>query len=173
MDRRIQKSRKAIFQAFLELLEEKDYEKMTVQAIIERANVGRTTFYSHFATKDILLESICTELFQHVFVDLKEKPCLEEAVLHLLKHFYHDKDGVATLLLRENPYFLKSLSQYLDDFLCPLLLDVQRLKNISVPQDLLKSSLKAHFTESIKWWLRQQKHLSPEEICHYFLRMIE
>ena len=47
-DRRITKTRKAIYQAFLHLLNEKDYDIITVQEIIDRADVGRSTFYSHY-----------------------------------------------------------------------------------------------------------------------------
>ena len=69
MDRRQKKTREAIFQAFTELLKKEPYSKITVQEIIDTANVGRTTFYAHFETKDSLLKSLCTEIFEHVFSD--------------------------------------------------------------------------------------------------------
>src|SRR5687768_3006202 len=55
VDRRIQKTRKLLLDALIALTIEKGYEKVTIQDIIDRANVGRSTFYSHFESKDQLL----------------------------------------------------------------------------------------------------------------------
>ena len=58
-DRRITKTRKAIYSAFLQLLNQKDYETITVQEIIDLADVGRSTFYSHYESKELLLDELC------------------------------------------------------------------------------------------------------------------
>lgn len=65
-DRRITKTRKAIYNAFLQLLNLKDYETITVQEIIDLADVGRSTFYSHYESKELLLDELCQKLFHHL-----------------------------------------------------------------------------------------------------------
>ena len=64
IDRRVARSREMLHQALLSLIIEKDYEAITVEDICERANVGRSTFYAHFTSKDDLKPealNICAE----------------------------------------------------------------------------------------------------------------
>lgn len=56
-DRRVRKTRQALHAALLQLMVEKGYDAVTVQDIIDRADVGRTTFYAHFTDKQDLLRS--------------------------------------------------------------------------------------------------------------------
>ena len=56
-DRRSQRTRRLLGDALVALLVEKRYDTITVQDIIERANVGRTTYYAHYKDKEDLLLS--------------------------------------------------------------------------------------------------------------------
>ena len=86
IDRRISKTKKAIFQAFLQLLNDKGYESTTVQDIIELADVGRSTFYCHYESKELLLDELCRYLFHHLFE--REQPIsTEDYLAHLFLHF--------------------------------------------------------------------------------------
>src|SRR5215216_7416147 len=53
-DRRSQRTRHLLSAALVQLIREKDYNSITVSDIIERANVGRSTFYAHYRDKDDL-----------------------------------------------------------------------------------------------------------------------
>ena len=67
LDRRVQKTRKLLQDALIELVAEKGYEAVTIQEILDQANVGRSTFYLHFQDKDQLMHSILgrlNELFE-------------------------------------------------------------------------------------------------------------
>ena len=78
LDRRVQKTRKLLQDALIELVTEKSYETVSIREILERANVGRSTFYAHFQDKDQLLHSILDrldELFEqheNQFLDAKK-----------------------------------------------------------------------------------------------------
>ena len=61
-DRRVGKTRKALKEALTDLILEKGYESVTVQDVIDRADVGRSTFYAHFVDKDDLLMAILADL---------------------------------------------------------------------------------------------------------------
>ncbi|MFD4789630.1 TetR/AcrR family transcriptional regulator [Streptomyces sp. NPDC058459] len=54
-DRRVRRTRSALMNALKELIREKRYESITVADLLERADVGRSTFYTHFSSKDDLL----------------------------------------------------------------------------------------------------------------------
>ena len=56
-DRRIDRTRNLLADSLIDLVLEKGYEAITVQDIIDRANVGRSTFYAHFENKEQLLFS--------------------------------------------------------------------------------------------------------------------
>jgi AcrR family transcriptional regulator len=56
-DRRVHRTEQLLRTALVSLIEEKGFETLTVQDIIDRANVGRATFYAHFDNKEDLLVS--------------------------------------------------------------------------------------------------------------------
>ena len=51
-DRRAQRTRESLIHALLALIEEKHYDQISVQDIVEHANVGRSTFYAHYENKE-------------------------------------------------------------------------------------------------------------------------
>lgn len=90
IDRRISKTKKAIYQAFIQLLNAKDYETTTVQDIIDLADVGRSTFYCHYESKELLLDQLCRYLFHHLF-EREQAISTEDYLAHLFLHFQKTK----------------------------------------------------------------------------------
>jgi AcrR family transcriptional regulator len=82
-DRRVQKTRKLLQDALTELVAEQGYESVTIQEILDKANVGRSTFYAHFQDKEQLLHSILErldELFDEHEKQLVGSPKILETV---------------------------------------------------------------------------------------------
>jgi AcrR family transcriptional regulator len=69
-DRRVRRTRKLLREAFIDLVLEKGYEKTTVQDILDRADIGRSTFYSHFRDKEALLLACFDNLRQQLRSDM-------------------------------------------------------------------------------------------------------
>ena len=83
-DRRMQRTRQMLQQAFIEVAHEKGIVATTIQEITERADVNRGTFYLHFADKYALLEVIIYEHFQHLLTStLAPEPRWDRRSLHL------------------------------------------------------------------------------------------
>lgn len=174
MDRRQIKTRKAIFAAFRQLLEAKRYEQITVQEILDTANVGRSTFYAHFETKDCLLNALCEELFYHIFED---DPCpyvgrdndLEAKLAHTLWHIRDQQCDLSGILLSDSGerfmrYFKRHLRTLFEKYL--------HLFHSDVPKGFLLNHLVGSFSETIMWWMREHLHTPPETIAHHFLQLL-
>ncbi|GHO97824.1 transcriptional regulator [Reticulibacter mediterranei] len=85
VDRRAQRTRQVLEQAFLNILQEKGLTAMSIQELTERANVHRGTFYAHFADKYALLEAIIREGFRDVLTGmLPPQSQWERKTLYLL-----------------------------------------------------------------------------------------
>ena len=182
MDRRQRKTRDAIFKAFIELLSHKDFASITVGEIIERADIGRATFYSHFETKDYLLKELCEELFCHLFdTDKGEKghhhifscDTNDSLFLHLFKHIAKNDNQLLELLSCENnQLFLRYFKSQLLSFVDSNLKTLKKGKHNDLPRDFLVNHIASTFVETVKWWADDKCRLSPEQITNYFLSVI-
>lgn len=175
MDRRQQKTRKAIFRAFRTLLEQKRYDHITVQEIIDEADVGRSTFYAHFETKDLLLDAMCEELFYHIF---EHDPCpwvgrdsdLEGKLSHTLWHIRDNKNDLSGILLSDSG---ELFMRYFKAHLRTMFESHIGYFKVEVPKDFLLNHLVGSFAETVQWWMREGMKTTPEMIARYFITMTE
>lgn len=184
MDRRQRKTREAIFQSFISLLSHKNYSSISVQDIIDSADIGRTTFYAHFETKDYLLKALCEELFRHLTDGTDFVPCdgiysssaneFDAVFLHLLNHLNkNDLNILGLLSSQNNEIFLMYFKDNLKKLVRNLYADNKLLKHSSVPEDFLINHISSSFVEAVRWWVSDNKKLSPEEVNSYFLQVIQ
>lgn len=184
MDRRQQKTRTAIFSAFTSLLAEKSYSKITVQEIIDAANVGRTTFYAHFETKDDLLKELCEELFGHIIGSAQDcththglysdGSAPESVFCHLLQHLQeNDKNIIALLSCESSEMFLRFFKDSLNELVRSQFINQNRKANTDIPEDFLINHISGSFVEMVLWWIKGHRKQTPEDLDRYFRAVIE
>ncbi len=179
MDRRQRKTREAIFKAFIELLSEKEFNQITVGEIIERADIGRATFYAHFETKDFLLKALCRELFEHIFESetgsgnshkhIFDCEAPDSVFLHLFQHLLKNDNNILELLsCQSNELFLRYFKENLTELVKSQLslFDIHKAKEL--PDDFWINHIASTFVETVRWWIDNKMTESPETITKYF-----
>lgn len=179
MDRRQRKTREAIFSALAELLNKKTYNNITVQDIIDVADIGRSTFYSHFETKDDLLRDMCKDVFDHVFSEelkkedthdfsRKEKN-LKDNLTHILYHLSESKKNIRAILSCESSdlfmeYFKKLLYGEFEEY--------SKCFDTDLPVEYVMSFMVSSFADTVRWWLRAKDNYTPEQMAEYYVKML-
>ena len=178
MDRRQRRTRSLIFTAFSALLERKSYTSMTVQDIIDEVDIGRSTFYAHFETKDELLKALCIEIFEHVFSDelLSEEnhdfshhSTFKDRITHILYHLQEKQQSIKGLFSGEcGEVFLRYLKEYLY-----FVFDEHIIVKDNIPRDYAMDIAVAAFAETVRWWLKGHSDYIPEEISRFYFESVD
>jgi AcrR family transcriptional regulator len=177
LDRRVSRTRRALKEALTDLILERGYEAVTVQDVIDRADIGRSTFYAHFLDKDDLLMAILADL---------EVPGPDTSTwkpddpafgwtLELFRHFGSGKrlfKAVASgqsgaLARRETTHRLEDLARAeLSRLRVARKLDAFRL-------ELMVRFLVGTFIGFMDWWMREEnEHLPAEQVDHAFRSLV-
>lgn len=120
-DRRIRRTRDRLRRALQELIVERGYDAVTVQTILDRADVGRSTFYAHYRDKDDLLVSG----FQVLHAELEDslldagpsaRPSISDIALVLLRHAERDRPAFRAIMGgRSGEVVIRHARRYLED----------------------------------------------------------
>ncbi|HKG46207.1 MAG TPA: TetR/AcrR family transcriptional regulator [Pyrinomonadaceae bacterium] len=91
-DARVRKTRDALGDALIALMQEKPFETITVQDVLDRAHVSRSTFYTHYSDKDDLLMSDSEEFFEALSMALSAHGDKSDRVFPVKEFFNHLAD---------------------------------------------------------------------------------
>jgi AcrR family transcriptional regulator len=176
-DRRSQRTQRLLGEAFVELMHEKSYDAITVQDILDRADVGRSTFYTHYLDKEDLLMSELARVVhlfgEHVAATGEGNPILPSLVLfrHVLDYrqlylalvWGH---GIDVTMKHLQAQLCRYVEHQLSALICP---DAA----LSVPLPLLSNFVVGTFLSLLRWWLDGNPQYTPEQIDAMFWRMVE
>jgi AcrR family transcriptional regulator len=169
----------------LQLLEEKEYNSITVEDITERANLGRTTFYLHYRDKEELLLEEVIELIQELTQQIAGASISEwlqegkpQASLVLLFQHIKANAHIYRLLLRGEGS-LQSTERLGTIFinavykLSEIKGEVQSmLERSRVPLSFLGYYFSGALFATIIWWLDEELATSPEQIAALFQEIV-
>jgi AcrR family transcriptional regulator len=89
-DKRVERTRQALFGAFFEIVLSRPYDEITVDDIIAKAGVGRSTFYEHFSGKDELF-AVSVQHPLVVLADAMREQDNTPQLVMLMDHFWQNR----------------------------------------------------------------------------------
>lgn len=182
MDRRNAKTEKAIKSAFCDLIQQKKYAEISIQDIIDVADVARATFYAHFKSKEEVLISISAGIFAHItdealhaekHHDFSRHQDFLHCITHMLYHLSEEKAVIAGILKSEShDIFLADLKRHLYTLFDNNVQPKGRFADI--PQEVLLLHAVGSLTELTLWWIGDNDcTYPPERIANYYFTFME
>lgn len=180
-DRRILRTRRLLHEALGTLVREKVYDRITVAEILERANIGRSTFYTHFRDKDDLLSSSISNLLdsdrpseQSRSLDRVER--MLRFSLPLFEHIHsHRSLSNRTMGERGRAMLHEHLRQVLSArIIQDIAEEPQRRKSTTrqVSPELLAQYIASTFVLVLHWWLDCRGSVAPSEADKMFRALV-
>jgi AcrR family transcriptional regulator len=174
-DRRVQKTRRLLLEAFGSLLVEKRYDAIVVREILDRANVGRSTFYAHFRDKDALLVSAIRDLLLTAAPESPLPARRSERVVrfsrpifeHIAQHF---RSGTGRMGIRSRAIVHERLRQVLVEHVAQQA--CIGATSGRVPGELLLLHVASSFVSVLNWWVANGGKLSPAEVDEIFRALV-
>lgn len=176
-DRRVQRTHKLLQTALIELIAERHYEAITIQDIVDRANVGRTTFYLHYSSKDELFmschEAVVSEFhFGSPYALSREELLSPEAPPGLTSAFRHLEE-VRTRLHpifqgKDSLLILRRIRDWSAQEIETSLRAAFAEANSTVPFDVLANYLAGAQIALLQWWLEKRRPHTPENLAQTF-----
>jgi AcrR family transcriptional regulator len=178
-DRRIQKTLSLLRGALVSLIAEKPYDSIVVKEILDRANVGRSTFYTHFRDKDDLLVTGIHDMLGPVPSPTRtggrgldrtlwfSLPLFEHHYRHA--HAWGDRIGARGRTI---------LHEHLRRVLTGIVAEVMkkdcrtgRQSSRQIPPEVVSAYVASTFVLVLNWWLDARMRLPPKEINDVFRRL--
>ena len=176
-DARVRRTRDALGDALIALMQEKPFDTITVQDVLDRAHVSRSTFYAHYSDKDDLLMSDAEEFFEALSMALSAHGDRSDRVFPVKEFFTHlsDVQPFFKALVKSGKYqenmdlarghFARGIERRLSE--------LPRSK--SIPANQLPAIAFTHagaLLSLLTWWLDRGMRESPSEMDELFHRMV-
>lgn len=173
IDKRFQKTDQLLMMSLVELLQEKSFEKITINDLCNQAIVGRSTFYHHFDDKYALLDKLIndyTAKFQSLIDQREPKITSDNFLIYLYEELFQDRSTWLTLLS------IKNIDNNLEFQLKEILKKASQnlLTNIdsSLPEDFLTELYAINALNAISWTLKNGHSKEIAAFMNHSLKQI-
>lgn len=183
-DLRTKRTRKMILEAFINLVEEKGYEHVTVSDIANQAMINRATFYAHFKDKQDVYDYIfkeALEQFMNVLAPVQlgrtnqlQLHAIEQIITHIFEKIQENRVFFKTVLnAHGNEQLRKQISQILRSTYANIFDQVEiREKDFIVPIDFIIEYMSSTFMSSLHWWINQEISFSPKQMAQLIIKLV-
>jgi AcrR family transcriptional regulator len=184
-DRRVQKTETLLRDALTSLIREKAYNAIVVKEILDRANVGRSTFYTHFRDKDDLLASSIHEMLRTarlMQVPSSAKPYekiirFSLPIFEQLQQHRHEHRRAGDAMMDDKSRAI--LHERLQNVLVELIdhdveqcLQGRRGAAGQMPPEVLVNYVASTFVLVLDWWVETDSTLAPKEVNDLFRALV-
>ena len=175
-DRRSQRTRRLVSAAMIDLLREKRYDVITVQDLLDRADIGRSTFYTHYFDKQDVLDSLIEQILETVRKPLSQKDAGQGIVpsLALFRLAYQHQHQQLQAILRGHAG--EVLWETMQTALCRTIeqtlatTDAER-RSPPIPLPVVSQYLAGAFLTLFKWWVEASMPYPPEQMESIFQQL--
>ena len=177
-DRRAVRTRRMIKQALMDLMHNMRYEDITVQDIIDRADVGRSTFYAHFADKDEVAKQFLEEMMESITHGVKPGAKEKSAAFPIAEMFRHIRSqqlsahGVWQSTRGRDYLFSVGQAYWNRRVERELKMRLGKGGGSKVPLPVAAQMVTGAATALLNWWIKNKMPYSPEEMQDMFDRVV-
>jgi AcrR family transcriptional regulator len=175
IDRRVARTRTALYDALVALIRAKDYAAITVEDILSEANVGRSTFYAHFTSKDDLLQR-SLERLRDLLVGVQQRSGHGadgsgwDPARALFEHVGEYADVQAALAGGHGGAVLR---EAVDKVLADVLRQAMGAGPAGgLPRELVIQHMVATFNTTLRWWREHRRAMAPAEADALFRQLL-
>lgn len=180
IDRRTQRTRELLQYSLIELMSEREYDTVTIGEIVERANVGRTTFYLHFNSKDELFmschEAIVGKFHLGLFHPLSREELLSSEIPPEMTSAYRHLEEERALLYpifqgKDSALILRQIRERSAREIEANLRAVFAEADSAIPLDMLANYLAGAQIAFMQWWLEKRRPHRADDLAHTLYRL--
>jgi AcrR family transcriptional regulator len=177
IDRRVRRTRDALGDALLALMQERRFETITVQQVLDRAGIGRSTFYAHYRGKDDLFLSDLEDFFEGMSTLLLRRREASNRVAPVRELFAHvaemrqlraaliAADKLRDFLELGQGYFARAIEQRLAE--------MSPSRTIAPQQrTAMANAFAGALLSLMSWWVDHGAPASPEEMDDLYHEMV-